>query len=109
MNTASLALESILNSSNISGATGCITCEDGYISTEWGSTSCSICPAGTYEYNHKNCYNCPEGTYSNISGATNCIPCPKNKYSNEYGSTICLDCPENFCSDPGSSNCYNCE
>ena len=26
-------------------------CPDGYISTEEGSSSCTICPAGTYEYN----------------------------------------------------------
>ena len=54
-----------------------------------GSTSCSICPVGTYETSNKYCFNCTEGTYSNKTGATSCTKCPDGTYSDITGATYC--------------------
>ena len=63
------------------------------VSNEEGSSSCSICPVGTYEYNHKFCYKCGEGYYSNKTGATGCIECDDGYIADEEGCTSCSSCP----------------
>ena len=41
-------------------------------------------------------------------GATRCEECPSGTYSDNEGSTSCTICPINYCSEPGSSSCYEC-
>ena len=91
----------------------CLECPRGSIS-KYASTSCTLCPAGTYYAGISLCFSCPLGTYSNVVGATynTCQPCPvgstPNKpeaatscgvcpagtiYKNTYGNPYCEDCP----------------
>ena len=55
-----------------------------------GSSSCKICPAGTYTSSTRAsfCNECPAGTYSGL-GADSCKNCPSGTTSKK-GSAVCV-------------------
>ena len=91
------------------GASECLDCPEGTYSNISGATICNACPAGTKSYQRTSCIKCPKGTYSENSGSFECLECPKDSYSENEGATTCTKCLNGYCSEPGSSFCYECE
>ena len=91
------------------GASECLDCPEGTYSNISGATICTACPAGTKSYQRTSCIKCPKGTYSENSGSSECLECPKGSYSDNEGATTCTKCLNGYCSEPGSSFCYECE
>ncbi len=91
------------------GASECLYCPDGTYSDISGASICTACPPGTKSHQRSSCIKCPKGTYSGNSGSSECFKCPKDSYSNYEGATSCIKCLNGYCSDPGSSFCYECE
>ena len=91
------------------GASECVDCPDGTYSDISGASICTACPPGTKSYQRSSCIKCPKGTYSENSGSSECFKCPKGSYSDDEGSTSCTKCLNGYCSDLGSSFCYECE
>ena len=106
------------------GQSPCQSCSKGTYADELGSTSCTLCPEGSYkmgrgtinacepcgagEYsvsNGKSCKQCPAGTYSAAGGA--CTSCPAGKYS-AAGAASCTSCPAGRYSAAGAGSCTSC-
>ena len=67
------------------------------------SNSCSVCEAGTYEFNGVECKTCPNGTVSPIgsSGSSSCtapatVSCTQGKYIPAGSSTCSKTCEAGF-------------
>jgi hypothetical protein len=73
----------------------CIPCEKGSYSDSYGNSSCTLCPAGTYNAN--------PGANSNRQ----CYPCPRGSYNNIEGNWLCFDCPAGTSCPAGSKLPYN--
>ena len=58
----------------------CILCPKGSYSSEFGQTSCKLCPAGTFNF------------YPGAVSISQCYLCPKDQYNPEIGKSQCLDC-----------------
>ncbi|GMI44759.1 hypothetical protein TrCOL_g12018 [Triparma columacea] len=95
----------------------CVPCAAGRFSTS-GSTSCSICPSGTYSIPQQanECTNCPLGKHIADDGQDEdqhahlaaCVNCSPGKAAPALGSIDCLDCgPGTFSSSPPTS-CSDC-
>jgi hypothetical protein len=92
----------------------CIPCNLGSFNNISGSTSCTLCPAGSFGITigaiseSSGCLICDAGSYNPISGASFCIDCPKGTFSNKTGATspsTCEKCPRGFYSF-GTSNTF---
>lgn len=62
-------------------------CQDGYVSAEHQSESCTPCRPGSLAH----------------SSGTGCMPCPRGTYQDEYGGKVCLQCNPNMYSGPGAN------
>jgi hypothetical protein len=63
------------------GAVECVSCADGFISSET-SESCESCPAGkTSNSDNTECMSCPDDTISDKPGQK-CVACPPDTYAN---------------------------
>ena len=73
-------------------SSGCIRCATGF--SEVGSSSCFICPVGTFSDPGKAdpCPKCELGSYSPVPGAGACLTCAAGKYSESTGASVCTDC-----------------
>ena len=99
----------------------CKECPTGTVSAA-GAQSCTICPAGQFEFRHLVCKNCRAGKYS--EGMTNkCTPCGVGKVSpakspactdciaGEYANHVdnmCKICPKNKYSKKLADSCTPC-
>ena len=71
----------------------CSKCRAGTYATLAGSTSCTLCPAGSFcSFASVNATVCPLGTYSTASGADSCTPCPLNATTTSTNSTSVNSC-----------------
>ena len=93
-------------------------CPSGKYADTPGSTSCQLCPEGTYieddgvEWKLHTlfalCLPCPVGRASDVQGAATCAACPEGQFSDLLGSLECLDCWDGVASVPGSATCVPC-
>ncbi|ELP86873.1 protein serine/threonine kinase, putative [Entamoeba invadens IP1] len=90
------------------GASICTNCTSGYYSNI-GSSSCTLCPDGSYNPSKGSdqCLYCPGGTYSSGSAKTACTSCTAGTYS-KSNSSECTNCSAGFYSDKKSSTCTWC-
>jgi len=109
-------------------------CKAGYkeVTDSSGESSCSQCPAGTYQAltGQTSCDPCEAGTYQPDPGRPSCIPaaighkvggggatsqtaCASGTYQNQEGQTSCTSCPgESFAAGTGNVRCLpwaNCD
>ncbi|KAG2496094.1 hypothetical protein HYH03_005697 [Edaphochlamys debaryana] len=99
----------------------CRRCPFGSTSAK-GSTSCELCPAGSFvdsthdSYSYGDCTVCPEGTYNDKPGYTgaSCKLCPAGFTARDEGATECELCPAGSYVDvvPTTTDdvayCYQC-
>src|SRR5690606_6039630 len=101
----------------------CTKCPDGFYSTSWGSSSCTICgigqecvdpiqspktcPAGTFSPSITSpCIACPIGMYS-LGGATACTACPSG-HQCPNPSELPEPCPFGYFSGMNKTKCEKC-
>ena len=68
----------------------CLPCANGTFSAANGSSTCTLCSAGTYSSNSLNCTACAPGTYATASGASSsaiCTLCSAGTYSTALGAS----------------------
>jgi len=79
------------------GEVSCISCSDGTVATEKGSSACTACEAGTIsngkEGNGAFCVDCPIGYHQPLSGAAECSRCAVGSYQSEAAQSYCASCP----------------
>ena len=86
----------------------CLPCKGGRKSEKEGSSSCEVCPKGTFSHSGSSkCYDCPEGTYSE-EGSSYCKTCPEGKIVNKDKSG-CDNCPAGTYSSSSAKKCFECE
>ncbi|KAK3269364.1 hypothetical protein CYMTET_22193 [Cymbomonas tetramitiformis] len=94
----------------------CVACPDGFFTATSGASSCTPCPAGTYDdtpgFPSVGCTRCPPGEFTpdmNMSSSTGCNPCGPGTYQDKFMQTSCLDCPPGFfISVARSAECLKC-
>jgi len=100
----------------------CESCGSGKYSGA-GSSTCSICPKGTYAANSStdtggglivqifsgatSCNDCPAGYLAPATATVVCQACPSIYYSSE-GSFECTSCLESYYYDNADGECYTC-
>mmetsp|Transcript_37241 Transcript_37241/g.100721 ORF Transcript_37241/g.100721 Transcript_37241/m.100721 type:complete len:1496 (-) Transcript_37241:574-5061(-) len=78
------------------GGTSCTKCDSGKYSEANRTSSCSVCPSGTFSgAGAEDCTECVEGFFQSKKGSSSCESC-KNIYGNAYDSPA------------GSANCSTC-
>ena len=117
--------------SYINSSGSCVVCPLGTIDPLDGLTSCTSCPANTYNSNNitsslaicvdcsvgstspvgstsaSDCTVCPSGSYVNGSGT--CVVCPAGTYGLSASSTSCSSCPaDTYNSNTGSTSASAC-
>ena len=92
-----------------------ITCTAGYHLATANSSTCTICPAGTYTESNtivyggtSPCLQCRPGTYNSKQGQSSCTSCAAGDYASDYGSTSCSECGPGTYSAAGASSCTQC-
>ena len=98
------------------GATLCSDCARGKFNSQFGVSSCELCPALYTSHNGQAfcipslCTGCPTGKYSPaVDGGSEmaCLDCQAGTYS--LGSCVsCIRCPIGQFSDNHSSSCMDC-
>jgi len=87
------------NFTDTCGNNVCNVCQKGYISSERGSISCTMCPAGTHNSSDQSsCDSCYPGTWAS-EGASICTPCGPGYFNPSYNSTslsACIVCTAGF-------------
>ena len=87
-------------------------CDAGY-GYDNATSSCVVCPRGSYSYGNEAdslCVWCPAGMYSLALGATTggtCLPCAAGTYS-DAGSSVCSPCAAGSYSTFMSPSCTLC-
>lgn len=75
------------------GASLCVACPQ-YSLPSHDRTTCETCPPGT-EYHTSGCVACPAGTFRAADSMPVCHGCPPNTYSSAVRATECQPCGEN--------------
>lgn len=90
----------------------CTFCPGGWIASDSGSESCSICDIGKYSnYNRTICAVCPTGEVTNVDGlgaygcATSYTHCGAGRYGEAFD---CKDCPRGWSSGTHQQTCDEC-
>eukprot|EP01047_Picozoa_sp_COSAG01_P002039 COSAG01_NODE_51_length_31472_cov_106.607083_3_plen_4163_part_00 len=85
----------------------CNACAAGRYSDRIGSTSCTVCPAGTFgPARQTSCVACAPGKYGGTGVVpTPCLSCAAGFYSSGSGSSSCTACQPGYDSIAGSSKC----
>jgi len=91
------------------GAKSCQPCNAGSYANSSYSSTCLLCPAGTFAASNSSfCQNCGLGSYSN-EGSPICASCSPGTFSNGTGFATCDLCPEGtYQSIDGSTRCESC-
>ena len=93
---------------SVSGArskAGCLTCDDGFFTSEPKAGYCLPCPKGRFSASdHASCESCGPGTFSVIA-SSQCYDCEAGKYNDEDEKEGCKSCPSNQNSTVGSIEC----
>ena len=71
----------------------CIDCEQGYIASNKGSESCSMCEGGKFTEDAIECLPCEKGNYCTEGIMKRCEPGTR---ADEPGLTECLECHEGY-------------
>ena len=81
-----------------------------YAAASRGSTTCAVCPAGTYTVGSgaSYCSVCKAGTYKALEGPGTCSPCEGGTYS-DAGNASCSLCHAGTFSTDGATRCLPCE
>ncbi len=95
------------------GQTSCIFCDPGSSTFVQGSSTCTLCPRGSYGMtNSRECKKCNEGKYNPNEGSISeisCLPCPRGTYSSFEGRPECTPCDQGTYSDTtGTRSCTKC-
>ena len=82
----------------------CEDCAEGYFNNETGSTSCLLCPAGSYVTDSA------EDTdgFGVESRGTHCVSCPSGRISSNIGSSSCDACEAGTTSTANGTECESC-
>ncbi|XP_070567428.1 uncharacterized protein [Ptychodera flava] len=95
------------------GTAPCKQCLQGTYQSEYGVTSCILCPNNTSTYgvavSSDSCKEiCAIGSYSS-SGLEPCVLCPRHYYQNQTNSRDCIPCPAGLrTKDTGSVSVDDC-
>jgi len=104
--------DGICQSNEICGTPGFCAADCGSVCCPPGTiiqgAQCQACPAGSMSttYNSTSCTSCPANTF-NAGGKDTCSSCPKNTAS-DAGSDKCTPCPAGQVRSTSESSCHNC-
>jgi hypothetical protein len=94
------------------GGTPCLNCSGGLFSATQKSTSCSVCPIGTFSSAGVSaCTKCSAGFYGNSTGLSTCFACDLGLFSAAQGASTCAQCRIGLFGDSSvavRSRCSNC-
>ncbi|GMI13746.1 hypothetical protein TrLO_g2474, partial [Triparma laevis f. longispina] len=72
----------------------CLSCDDGFYSSNPGSSTCFTCTPGKFtSTDQTECLLCPAGKISGVAAST-CSVCEKGKYAEGTGNTECKFCDD---------------
>jgi len=88
---------------SVEGATYCVGCPIGYLTTKDVSLPCAECAPGTKGVQEgqtmTKCVSCGAGQYQKEPQQPFCVPCTAGQFTPELGQVGCANCPKGYYTD----------